>query len=343
MVDSKVAGSDAGHSMDRPQVIEAPDAPNTDTAPSPEARGPHQVGSAHQRSPLGDTMARYRPPSERLKHRGFVYLDDETVINSLSAFEAGKVDEIVAKNVRVKGGQIGGGLDARVLKVTGDRSGSSSFEEEIVKTRTRFSLFNDWYETLRDRCIGTFDGWAEDILVDVRPGDTVELRGTVRLTAVETLLRLYLWFVDEAKRPESIFSRPQREHQQLKAGAAGVKSMLGSSKDPEIVFADVTPSGGPGPAVLMPLDRRWAIRPLGTLSGTYTIVGQIEEIVSDGDEYPTMRITSEVPVTKLEADTLKSAVGKFAEPAATFGLEIDESSASLNGPALILRPIAIFR
>lgn len=38
----------------------------------------------------------YHRPEKRI-HRGFYYLDDETVINSLSAVEAGKVDEVVAK------------------------------------------------------------------------------------------------------------------------------------------------------------------------------------------------------------------------------------------------------
>ena len=39
---------------------------------------------------------KYIKPQRRI-HRGFFYLDDETVINSLSAVEAGKVDEVVAK------------------------------------------------------------------------------------------------------------------------------------------------------------------------------------------------------------------------------------------------------
>ena len=38
----------------------------------------------------------YKKPKSRL-HREFLYLDNETIVNSLSALEAGKVDEIISK------------------------------------------------------------------------------------------------------------------------------------------------------------------------------------------------------------------------------------------------------
>lgn len=41
-------------------------------------------------------VSNYRRPIKKV-HRGFFYLDDETVINSLSAVESGKIDEVVAK------------------------------------------------------------------------------------------------------------------------------------------------------------------------------------------------------------------------------------------------------
>jgi hypothetical protein len=54
-------------------------------------------------------MSGYRKPKARL-HREFVYLNHDTVLNSLSALEAGKVDEIIEKTSEAREG----GLSASV-------------------------------------------------------------------------------------------------------------------------------------------------------------------------------------------------------------------------------------
>ena len=114
--------------------------------------------------------AKYHKPDKRV-HRGFYYLDDETVINSLSAVEAGKVDEVVSKVNSAREGGLGGGVGVYGAKVEAGKKVTSAFEEEIVRTRTRFSIFELWYENLRNsKAIGTFEGWGTSILADVRPG-----------------------------------------------------------------------------------------------------------------------------------------------------------------------------
>jgi hypothetical protein len=54
-------------------------------------------------------MATYKKPKNRT-HRGFQYLDDETVVNSLSAVEAGQIDEVVSKIASAKEGGLSGNL-----------------------------------------------------------------------------------------------------------------------------------------------------------------------------------------------------------------------------------------
>jgi hypothetical protein len=53
-------------------------------------------------------MEIYKKPSKKV-HRGFFYLNDETVINSLSAVESGKIDEVVAKVNSAREGGFGAG------------------------------------------------------------------------------------------------------------------------------------------------------------------------------------------------------------------------------------------
>src|SRR3712207_4622315 len=117
-------------------------------------------------------MAQYERPVKKI-HRGFFYLNDETVINSLSAVESGKIDEVVAKVNSAREGGFGhapGVIDAGSAGTTGSKS---AFEEEMVRTRTRFSVFELWYQTLLEaKALGSFLGWGPHVLDDVQPGDT---------------------------------------------------------------------------------------------------------------------------------------------------------------------------
>jgi hypothetical protein len=58
-------------------------------------------------------------------------LNDETVINSLSAVEAGKVDEVLARVNTAREGGVGGGIGIQGAKVEGSKKSTSEFEEEM--------------------------------------------------------------------------------------------------------------------------------------------------------------------------------------------------------------------
>lgn len=97
-------------------------------------------------------MGVYKAPKERL-HRDFFYLDDEVVVNSLSALESGKVDEIVSRVTTAREGGFSGALKIPAVDagVGGNRKSSSGVEEEMVRTRTRFSVFDAWYHLMYEK------------------------------------------------------------------------------------------------------------------------------------------------------------------------------------------------
>jgi hypothetical protein len=289
-------------------------------------------------------MSQYERPSRRV-HRGFFYLNDETVINSLSAFESGKVDEVVAKVVSAREGGFGGGLGIQGAKVEASKKSNSTFEEEMVRTRTRFSVFEAWYSNLKEqKAVGSFRGWGPDVLEDVRSGDTIELDATLEVAPIQTLLRLFLWFADKAKGQGHLFSQKGEELKQLKEGERNVKMVLGADEEPDretIVLA--TPVGDPGPQVAMPILSDWLIGKMGRLGGQYTIVAQVDRIIGAGDELPALRLTHTVAATPLELKALKDSVSEFVEPAEALGIAISTDDASIMGPALWLTPIAVYR
>lgn len=287
-------------------------------------------------------MAKYHKPERRV-HRGFYYLDDETVINSLSAVEAGKVDEVVSKVNSAREGGLSGGVGLYGAKVEGGRKATSEFEEEIVRTRTRFSIFELWYENLRtSKALGTFEGWSEDILSEVRPGDTVEMRANLALASLQTMFRLFLWFAKQAQTQGTPFSLKGDELKALKEQVRILTWFIRADEPLETV-AIATVLGGDGPVVGMQLADKWMIGALGRLSGQYTIVGQVDHVLTAGQEFPALRLTDSAPVTPLELSTLKEIIPPFVAPSKAFGINVSENDAAIKGPALWLTPIAIFR
>lgn len=286
-------------------------------------------------------MSIYKAPSAKV-HRGFVYLDDETVINSLSAVEAGKIDEVVAKVNLAREGGIAGGLGISGARVEGGRKGTSGFEEEMVRTRTRFSVFEIWYQQLlENKALGTFDGWGADALDGVQSGHTIEFRAHCEAAPLETLLRLFLWFADKAKSQGHFFSQKGEELKQTKEAERNIQLLLEGNGDEVVVLA--RPLGDPGPAVAMSIKPQWLIGTLGRLGGEYTVVGQVDRLVAASEEFPAMRLTQQVGPTPLEVDTMRSALEGFIDPAKELGIEITDNEATIQGPAVWIEPIAIFR
>jgi len=287
-------------------------------------------------------MPKYNKP-DKMIHRGFYYLDDEIVINSLSAVEAGKVDEVVSKVNSAREGGFGGGVGLYGAKVEGSKKASSAFEESIVRTRTRFSIFELWYENLRtSNALGTFEGWDPDILSDVSPGDTVELKARLELVPLQTMFRLFMWYANLAKTPGTVFSVKGEALKELRQQEQLLSMLIGEAEKLEMV-AIATPVGGEGPPVVLQLADRWMIGELGHLSGEYTVVGQVDHVLEQKQELPAWRIIRSAPATPREVDMLKEMVPLFAEPAKAFGLDISEADAGMKGPALWLTPIAVFR
>lgn len=291
-------------------------------------------------------MSAYRKPSKRL-HRDFFYLNDEVAINSLSALESGKVDEIVSRTTTAREGGFSGEVKIPIADVGigGSKKSSSEIEEEMVRTRTRFSVFDAWYQLLHDKkAVGSFDGWGEQALDGVEPGDTIEFRAQLSQGPLQTVLRLFLWFADQATKDGNFFSQKSDQRKSTVTASRSIKEILGdtSDEDDEIPLLAV-PDGEAGPVVLLAVSQKWLIGRLGQLGGKFGIVGQVVQIIETGDEYPVLRLTKDVSPTPLEISTLKEAVVHFVEPAKALGVDVEAEESVVSGPVLVIKPIAIYR
>lgn len=288
------------------------------------------------------TEVKYSKPEKHI-HKGFFYLDDETVINSLSAVESGKVDEVVAKINSARKGGVAASVGVPYAKFEGGKEATSSLEEEIVRTRTRFSVFELWFQNLIDnKALGQFNGWGSSVLNQVEPGDTIEVQARMSLAPLQILLRQYLWFAEQARTQGSLFFQKGEGLKSTKDAERNIRLLIGSEGEDHLT-ALAFPNGGAGPTVAMQLQRRWLVGNAANLAGNYTVVAQVDQIVQQGEEVPTLRIFREAPATAMELTALREVVSAFIEPAKAFGVTISESDGGIVGPALLLTPIAIYR
>jgi hypothetical protein len=288
-------------------------------------------------------MAGYKAPSKRL-HREFLYLNEDSVLNSLSALEAGKVDEIIQKVSEAREGGLDASLSAGPVRGGGKRKKLASAEEELVKRRTRFSAFDAWYGYLsEEQAIGTFDVWGPDVRNALSVGDTVEFSADVLISPVHKVLRTFLSFAEQATRPGTTFSQKGQELAETKATAAVMRGWIGGADKRMHLPVYLLPGGVTEPRIVARLADQHLIGGHENVEGNFTVVGQVAALLSGDHVESAIRIIRDVPPTPTEVTTINEALLNFIEPAKDLGIEIAEDDITIREPAAILRPIAIFQ
>lgn len=306
---------------------------------------PHKIKSRyrHDVARIRNKKSELYTSPESVAHRGFVYLNDDVVINSLSAFEAGKVDEIVEKInlASERGASVAAGASGEGTTVSAGlgKKTTDSLQAEVIRRRTRFSVFEVWMSSLiKRKAIGVFRGWGPDALANVSPGHVVTINGRISIVPLQTGLRAYLWFESEVKAKNPLFK--SIDHKTMVEPAATMRFMLGKRDE---IGAILRPVGDPGPKVAMTFENQWVVEAISRWNGVFTVVAQVEEVLAAGESWQAMRIIEDAPLTPIEEKTLTDAVAPFREGLEALGVVLDENPTKVEGPALVLRPIAVFR
>ena len=285
----------------------------------------------------------YKGPKKHL-HREFLYLNHETIVNSLSALEAGKIDEIIQKANEAREGGFTGGLSAGPLEATGGKRKTGSIEEEMVRTRTIFSAFDAWSRYLSDAdAIGTLSSWGPDTREQLATGDTLQFEGRLTLTPIHQILRTFINFAEQASVPGSVFQQKGEDLKETKRTARMMETWLGGKDAASHYPVYIAPFETTDPKMIARLDETFMLSPKEGINGVYKVIAQVDEILREGDEISAVRILREVPPTAMEIETIGEALRNFIEPAKDLGVEITEHDLLVPHPAVVLRPIAIYR
>lgn len=292
-------------------------------------------------------MTGYKAPKRRL-HREFVYLNYDTIINSLSAFEAGKVDEILQKVSEASEGGLNASMGANVgaasLKAGAGKKKSASVEEELTRSRTHFSAFDSWVTHLEDQdAVGELTGWDIATRAEVGVGDTIKFQARISLSPIQVLFLTFLEFVQQAGDPNSIFKQPTAKVAELKKQARQMENMItgpGGQRNVQILAA---PLGVPSPRVVARLENEYIVSGTQSVEGDFTVIAQVMTLLAEDESMPALRVLRDTPPTPMETATMTSVLENFKEPAANLGVVIHDDDITFEHPTVVVHPIAIFR
>lgn len=287
----------------------------------------------------------YQVPEQNL-HRSFVYLDDQLVVNSLSALESGKIDTIVTKVNEAREGGFGGTFAAGVAGVKGTVDGGkkkqSSFEDELIRKRTQFSIFESWYQYLADKnAVGELLEPGKWEQAAPKVGEVIKMHGTVKTFEIYPLARMYADYAKHSKTPGHPWYVKGESAKKITQAAEVMKYIFGAEGEMRIP-ARIDLSEGTGDIAFILAEETLLGSP-APLEGKYTVVGQVAEILEVGDWSPTLRLMPKAPKNEFERKTVTSMLDGFEEASEKFGVSNVKSMGEFTGPALILEPIAIFR
>lgn len=289
-------------------------------------------------------MAGYKAPKTRL-HKDFVYLDHDRVLNSLSAFEAGKVDEIIEKTTDATDKGLTGAVGAGPVKAGGSKKRQKQVQGELVRTRTWFSSFDAWHKTLHNQeAIGTFSAWSEQVREQLGIGDTVEFVTEIKLHPLHMMFATFSSFARDAGNPDSVFNLPANQVAENRKVARMMETWVTGSHGSKSTAAYFIPTDGKGPRIVGRLEDEYLIGGLDQIDGTFTVVAQVDKKVDPGEQVSAIRVLRDVPPTPRELEVIGDALASFqGEPAAELGIELTSEDLALSHPVVIVRPLAIFK
>lgn len=288
-------------------------------------------------------MAGYKKPKTRL-HREFLYLNHDTILNSLSALEAGKVDEIIEKISEVREGGIDGGVRIGAAKMSGKKSKVANMEEELKRTRTHFSAFEEWHRLLEESgAFGSFSLWDLETRNEIAVGDTIQFDAKLKISPVQQVLLTFISFAKEAGNPSSAMKQTGPTLAATKKSTQMMSNLMRGKGGGLSYLVYISPLGVAEPKMTARLDDNYLIGGTQGLDGEYTIIGQVESLIQPGAPIPVIRFMGDTPATQIETTAITNALPSFIESGKQQGLVVTDDDITLGYPGVVIHPIAIYR
>jgi hypothetical protein len=292
-------------------------------------------------------MVGFKKPKKG-SYKRFLYIDGNEAVNSLSAIEGGSIEEILSRAAEEGsgGGQLEAGLGFSGAKVGGkaQKKKARRYEEEILRKRTEHSAVSILLEKLRGGDeIGIIESYTPDIHEQIEEDELYEFKAEIRLHPFHQFVSIVQGWSETG---ENLDGDPQEIEELVEIARQAENLFHGKNKDQKalVVFAEMEGVMSEYKLVV-PIKRSGLRVPLDEFSGRATFVAQVERKLEDGDRVLAARIVRNAPVLPMEREMmlemLPALQGAAEDP--DLGLEIDEADVLLREPALIMKPLCIFK
>lgn len=294
-------------------------------------------------------MGSFRKPKSNTYKR-FLYIDENDVLNSLSAMEGGAIEEILQNIAKESSSGLGGDLGVDVpgafsVKGKGGKEKSRRIEEEIRRKRTVHSaavaLINKLHE---DDAVGVIEGnYSPEIYEQLEENMPIQFEAEIRIHPLHQLVSFTQGWAQLAED----FGLSKREVNEFTRVARQIESAFhGKNKDKQVlaIFAETEGITDSQYKLVLPIQTRHLLVPLDEFSGRATFVAQVDRILDDGEELLAARMVRNSPVLPAERTMMVEMLPALKElQSDEIGLRIDEEDIVLRKPSVILKPLCIYR
>lgn len=292
-------------------------------------------------------MTDFKKPKKG-SYKRFLFIDGNEAVNSLSAIEGGSIEEILSRaaDEGAGSGEFGAGIGFSGAKVEGKvgKSKARKYEEEILRKRTEHSAISLFLEKLGERDgIGSIESYTPDVHEQIEEDELYKFKAEIRLHPFHQFVSIAQGWSETG---ENLEEDPGEVEELVKVARQAEKLFHGKNKDQKalVVFADME-GAAPEYKLVLPIKRSGLRVPLDEFSGRATFVAQVERKLEEGDKVLAARIVRNAPVLPMEREMMLEMLPALQDGPGSpdLGFEIDEADVLLQEPALILKPLCIYK
>lgn len=286
-------------------------------------------------------MATLRKPETKL-HRRFLYLDGGDVINMLSALEGGDVDEILTRTGEDASSGKGGEIDLKVAKGKGSKNKSRRFEEEMKRKRTTHSATTALLRKLHAaNAIGVLDGdYDFEIYPELEPHMLLEFKADIRIHPIHQAVSAIRALIKSGP----ALGVEKSDVSELRGVLTMVEqlSQAGDEGKTFLAFASTTGTTD-GYLLPLPIQESNLLVPLDDFGGRATFVAHVDRILGPDEEIMALRLLRNSPLLPMEQTGVRDAIPGLVKNLNDLGINATEEDFILGKPAVLLKPVCIFK
>lgn len=276
-------------------------------------------------------------------YRSFLYLNGNQVVNSLAALQGGEIDEVLTRSGEEGKGGVGGELGASPVKGKAGKTRSRKFEEEVRRKRTEHSAATLLLEKLHEEeAIGIIEGdYGPGLHDELEENMLIEFQADVVIHPLhQTISAARAWL-----KAAPGFGASKQELAEMRETVSMLEA-LGQSQQATnrtfLVYGQTSETTAEHKLVL-PVEERYLLVPLDDFSGRATFVAQVDRVLDDDEEVLAIRLLRDAPQLTAERDGLLEALPDFIDGMKELGIEVGERDFFLRSPAVLLKPICIYK